>query len=140
MTASDQLYKLAARTQELEDRAAAMKNKAKGDLEQDVKQARESARARADGLSKSAAASQGKLSSWWDNTQRAWNDHVNHIRDDIDEKRAAHDLKMAQRVADGAEADADFAVDYAIAAIEEAEYAVLDATLARMNADELAGA
>jgi len=47
---------------------------------------------------------------------------------------------MAQRVADGAEADADFAVDYAIAAIEEAEYAVLDATLARMEADELAGA
>jgi len=140
MTASDQLYKLAARTQELEDRAAAMKNKAKGDLEQDVKQARESAQARADGLSKSAAASQGKISSRWDNTQRAWNDHVNHIRADIDEKRAAHDLKMAQRVADGAEADADFAVDYAIAAIEEAEYAVLDATLARMQADELAGA
>jgi hypothetical protein len=47
---------------------------------------------------------------------------------------------MAQRTADGAEADADFAVDYALAAIEEAEYAVLDATLARMEADELAGA
>jgi hypothetical protein len=140
MTASDQLYKLAARTQELEDRAAAMKNKAKGDLEQDVKQARESAQARADGLSKSAAARQGQLSSWWDTTQRAWNDHINHIRDDIDEKRAAHDLKRALRNADGAEADADFAVDFAIAAIEEAEYAVLDATLARMNADELAGA
>jgi hypothetical protein len=140
MTASDQLYKLAARTQELEDRAATMKNKGKGDLEQDVKQARESAQAKADGLSKSAAASQGKLSSWWDNTQRSWNDHVTHIRDDIDEKRAARDVKMAQRDADGAEADADFAVDYALAAIEEAEYAVLDATLARMKADELAGA
>jgi hypothetical protein len=140
MTASDQLYKLAARTQELEDRAAAMKNKAKGDLEQDVEQARESAQAKADGLSKSAAASQGQLSSWSDNTQRAWNDHVNHIRDDIDEKRAAHDVRMAERNADGAEADADFAVNYALAAIEEAEYAVLDATLARMKADELAGA
>jgi hypothetical protein len=47
---------------------------------------------------------------------------------------------MALRNADGAEADADFAVDFAIAAIEEAEYAVLDATLARMKADELARA
>ena len=41
MTASDQLYKLADRTKELEDRAKAMKNKAKGDLEGDVKQARQ---------------------------------------------------------------------------------------------------
>jgi hypothetical protein len=45
---------------------------------------------------------------------------------------------MAERDADGAEADADFAVDYALAAIQEAEYAVLDATLVRMRADELA--
>ena len=36
------------------------------------------------------------------------------------------------------EKDASFAVDYAYAAIEEAEYAVLDARLARMNADDLA--
>ena len=140
MTASDQLYKLAARTEELENRAAAMKDKAKSDLEQDVKQAQEMAEAGADGLSKSAAASQGRLSSWWDDTQRAWNEHVNHIRDNIDEKRAAHDLQVAQRSADGAEADADFAVDFALAAIQEAEYAVLDATLARMKADELAAA
>ena len=140
MTASDQLYKLAARTEELEDRAAALKNKAASDLEQDVKKARESAQTQADALSKSAAANQGKISSWWDDTQRAWNEHVNHIRDHIDEKRAALDLKMAQRDADGAEADAEFAVDYALAAIEEAEYAILDATLARMRADELAGA
>src|SRR5207237_9779024 len=112
MTASDQLYKLAARTQELEDRAAAMKNKAKGDLEQDVKQARESARARADGLSKSAAASQGKISSRWDNTQRAWNDHVNHIRADIDEKRAAHDLKMPQGTAERPATGGHFVVAY----------------------------
>jgi len=31
-----------------------------------------------------------------------------------------------------------FAIDYAYGAIEEAEYAVLDATLARMDADALA--
>jgi hypothetical protein len=140
MTASDQLYKLAARTKELEARAAAMHDKAKGDLEQDVKRARESAQAQADSLRKSAEASQGKISAWWDSVQRSWNDHLTGVRKDIDEKRASHDLKMAQRTADGAEADAEFAVDYALAAIEEAEYAVLDATLARMEADELAEA
>ena len=140
MTASDELYRLAARTKELEDRAAAMNNQAKDDLELDAAEARASVQTSANELSEHAAANQDKLSSWWDKTQRAWNDHVNHIRDDIDDKRAAYDLKVAQRAADGAEADAVFAVDYALAAIQEAEYALIDATLARLKADELAAA
>ena len=38
-----------------------------------------------------------------------------------------------------AEDDAQFAIDFAYSAIVESEYAVLDATVARMEADELAG-
>jgi hypothetical protein len=60
------------------------------------------------------------------------------IRQNIDEKRSEHDLNAAQRAADNAEDDAGVAIQYAYAAIEEAEYAVLDATLTRMNADSLA--
>jgi hypothetical protein len=37
----------------------------------------------------------------------------------------------------GAEEDAEFAINFALAAIEEAEYAALDATLAGQKADEL---
>jgi hypothetical protein len=36
-----------------------------------------------------------------------------------------------------AEQDASYAIDYAYAAVEEAEYAVLQAELARMDADQL---
>ncbi len=39
-------------------------------------------------------------------------------------------MKAAQRKADQADDDAAFAIDYTYAAIEEAEYAVLDAELA----------
>ena len=46
-------------------------------------------------------------------------------------------MDRAQRNAEIAEDDASFAVEYAYAAIEEAEYAVLDAALARKQADEL---
>lgn len=46
-------------------------------------------------------------------------------------------MNRAQRRAVSAEEDAAFAIDFAIAAIEEAEYAVLDATRARQKADEL---
>jgi hypothetical protein len=58
--------------------------------------------------------------------------------EDVEGKRAAHDLKTAQRAADQAEDDAIVAVDFAYAAIGEAEYAVLDATLARREADDMA--
>ena len=46
MALSDQLSKLAARAKEAEDRAAAAMTKAKAQLEQDVKTARESAQAK----------------------------------------------------------------------------------------------
>jgi hypothetical protein len=135
---SDQLSKLAARAKDAEDHAAAAKSKAKAELEQDFKTARESAKAQADQLSKAAEANKGKLSAWWDSLQRSWHEHIAEMRQNIDEKRDTHDLAAAQREADSAEDDAAFAIDYAYAAIEEAEYAVLDATLARMNADGLA--
>jgi hypothetical protein len=138
MALSDQLTKLAARAKEAEDHAAAAQTKARAELEKDVKTARDSAKAQADRLSKAADAGKGKLSAWWESLQRSWNEHVAEIRQNIDEKRGAHDLDVAQRQADSAEEDAAFAIDYAYGAIEEAEYAVLDATLARMEADELA--
>jgi hypothetical protein len=138
MALSDQLTKLAARAKEAEDRVAASQNKARADLEQDVKVARESAKSQADQLSKTVEDQKGKLSAWWSRLQRSWDEHLAAVRQNIDERRATHDLEAAQREADSAEDDASFAVDYAYAAIEEAEYAVLDARLARMNADELA--
>jgi len=138
MALSDELTKLAARAKEAEDRAAAAKGKARASLEQDVAAARKSAQAQADELRKTAEANKGTISEWWKGVQASWNDHVATVRDNIDEKRAEHDLNTAQRAADRAEDDASFAVNYALGAIDEAEYAVLDATLARMDADDLA--
>ena len=140
MAVSDQLTKLAARAKEAEDRAAAAQGKASADLEKDVEAARTSAQKQADKLRATAEAKKGKLSAWWYDVQRSWDEHIESIRSDIETRRAEHDLERAQTNADNAEDDAAFAVDYAYAAIEEAEYAVLDASLARTHADELATA
>ena len=140
MAVSDQLTKLAARAKEAEDRAAAAQGKASADLEKDVEAARTSAQAQADKLRATAEAKKGKLSVWWYDVQRSWDEHIESIRTDIETRRAEHDLERAQMNADNAEYDAAFAVDYAYGAIEEAEYAVLDAALARTHADELATA
>ena len=48
-------------------------------------------------------------------------------------------MEGAQRRAERAEDDVTFAIDFTYAAIREAEHVVLDAVLARKEADELSG-
>ena len=97
MTASDELSKLADRAKQAEARAAAARGKAKADLERDVENARASAQAQADKLRAQAEAGKGKLSIWWNDLQRSWDEHIERIRADIDSKRAEHNLDRAQR-------------------------------------------
>lgn len=138
MALSDQLSKLAARTKRLEERAAASKQMARGELEHEVEAARDASQEQADALRKSAEQTKQRVSSWWTTVGRSWNEHIAAMHQSVDDRRAAHDLKSAQRAAVQADDDAGYAVDYAYAAIEEAEYAVLDAALAHQEADELA--
>jgi hypothetical protein len=140
MALSDQLNKMATKAKEAEDRTATAQDKAKSDLEQDVERARATAQDQADSLRESADASKGRISAWWHDVQKSWNEHLAAMREDIENRKAERDADRAQENADRAEADASFAIDYASAAIDEAEYAVLDATLARKKADEMAAA
>lgn len=140
MSLADQLSKLATRAKETETRAAAAKAQAKLDLEHEVKTARDSADAQADALHAKTEKTKGDISDWWDNLGRDWKKQVTSMRRDVEEDRAKHDLKHAQRAAQRADDDAAFAIDYAYAALVEAEYAVLDAYLAHKEADELAQA
>jgi hypothetical protein len=140
MALSDQLNTLAVRAKALEDNAASAQKKSKSELEKDVKNARDAAQAQGDALKKSAETRKDRISSWWESLQRDWNKHLAAVRKSVDDKRAASDLNAAQKTADRADADAGFAIDYAYAAIEEAEYAVLDAELAHMEVTELTNA
>jgi len=140
MTLSDQLSKLAARTKELEDRATAARQEARADLEHDVRAARDASNANAEALSKSLDASEAEVSAWWTGVGRSWDEHIASMRERVDKKKDEHDLKSAQRAADEAADYASYLIDYTYATVEEAEYAVLDATLAQKDADELAAA
>jgi hypothetical protein len=116
---SDQLSKLSIRAKQAEDHAAAAQGKAKADFDQQVKEGRESAQVQGDALRKTAESGKGKLSAWWESVQRSRNEHLAAVRKSMDDRKAEHDLTTAQRVADQAEDDAAFAIDYAYAAIEE---------------------
>ena len=144
MAQSDDLTKLATRAQEAQTRVAKVREEARADLEQDradleqdVASARKSAQEQADKLRDSAEQSKAGISGRLSDVQRSWDEHISRVREDLDDKRAKHDVHVAQRRADDAEAYASFATDHAYSAIVEAEYAALDAVLARMDADQM---
>jgi vacuolar-type H+-ATPase subunit I/STV1 len=141
---SESLYRLAERAKLAEQKAEQAQKQAAGDaraaraeLEKSVDDAGASAEAQARKLRENAKASQDKVSRWWEEQQEAWNEHLDKARQGIEQKKGKLDAKMAAKRAEDAEADADFAVDFAYGAIEEAEYSVLDAILARAEADDI---
>lgn len=138
MALSDQLSKLSVRTKQLEDRAAAARRKAHDDLQKDVAAAREESKANAEALRESVDADVAEISAWWTDIGRAWDEHIAKMRTQLEQKKAEYDLDSAKRNADDAYAYATYLIDYTYAAVEEAEYAVLDATLAQMDYDALA--
>jgi hypothetical protein len=137
MAISDQLSRLSARTKGLEDRAAAARQKAHDDLERDVEAARQEAKRNAEALRESAEAGAAEVSAWWIEMSRSWDEHLAKVRGHVDQKIAQHDLNAAKLDVEDANAYAAYLIDYCYAAVQEAEYAVLDAELAQMEYDDL---
>ena len=134
---SDELGKLAARAKEAEDRVAASRDKTKADLEADREQARAVGEQQAQALREQAEGGRDRISSAWADMQRSWDEGVAKMRADIESRKAEHDVHKAQRRADRAEDEARFAIDFAYSTVVEAEYAIYDAAIARMEADDL---
>ena len=140
MSASEQLDRLADRAKQSEEHIEHAKHEGRAELKARVQQARESSEKRAAELKSGASGAKAKASMWWTDVQDDWNRHIDKIRKDVDSRKEEHDIKRAEHHAERTENDAETAVAFAYAAFEEAEYAVLDAILAREEADELAAA
>jgi CHASE3 domain sensor protein len=125
MAISDELAGLTARAKEAQARAESVRDKAGAEIEQHVSSARAAAEARADELRQKADDGKGRISA---------------AREEIATRKAEHDVHKARKVADEAEDQASFVIDLAYSAVVEAEYAALDAYLARAKADELSAA
>ena len=134
---SDQLSALAQRTAAGEERAKAAESQGRDALTAAATEARKSADDSAANLQLAADTAGDEVTNWWNGVQVAWSARAQKVRDDIQDKNDEKNAHRATRRADRADADADAAVLFALFAIEEAEYAVLDAALARMEADEL---
>lgn len=70
--------------------------------------------------------------------QSNWKSHIDKVRADAVAAKADMNADVLERRAENAEADADAAIAFAYAAVDEAEYQVLNAALARMDAETAA--
>jgi hypothetical protein len=140
VSASEQLYKLADRAKQSEESIDHAKEESRAELKSRVEQARQASERQAAALKGGAGEVEAKASRWWVDVQDDWNKHIDKIRKDVGERKAEHDVKRAEHHAEHREDDAEAAVAFAYAAFEEAEYAVLDAILARQEADVLVAA
>ena len=147
MSASQQLAKASLQLKALADRASAVEanvtaaqTKQQAELRQQVDAAQESAKQAAADLKASASDSKDKASQSWSEVQSKWNAHVAAIRESAEGAKSSLDAKLAGRRADRAEDTAAASIAFAAAALDEAEYQVLNAALARSEADDAAAA
>ena len=78
--------------------------------------------------------------NWWNETKASMKRPLDELKARIDTRQSEHELHHALRAADAAEDDAAAAIEVAAYFLNVAEYAVIDAVLARMTADDLAQA
>src|SRR6187551_131048 len=100
MAVSDEMSKLATRAKEAEDRATAAQERAKAEVEADRDNARAVGEQQAKELRETADARKGQISGWWSDVQATWNQGVASIREDIESRKAEHDVHHAQKKAE----------------------------------------
>jgi hypothetical protein len=133
---SEQLADLSVRAKSVEDAFAAAQKEARENLEARKEQARTAAKnamEKVDHEIQTAAASAARDLTAVKAKVAA---DMNALKANV--KRAKHklDVKLAEKRAEDLEWEASFAIDYAIASIEQAKFAVLDAIEARQASEQ----
>ena len=140
MSLSDDFTKLKEQVDSADQSIRAAVAKDDAELEAMVDEARKKAEDRATQLATKTSEAADQAERHGNEVQSDWDQHIQRIRERIDAKKAELDAKSAESDAEWAEADAYDAVQFAAAAITEAQYATLDAVMARRKADVMAAA
>ena len=137
MALSDQLTDLAGRTKKLEDSAAAAREKDRADLEKQRENLHSTIEADAKKIKSDTASGQADIQAWWTDTTARMEKKRAEIRTKIEDRKAERKVERANQNANDA---ADYAAEMLRVAnyvVETAEYAVVDAAIARSEADAL---
>lgn len=138
MRASVTLARLADRVSAAEDALQASKDKGRDELRAQADAARAAVTQSAADMKREAAAAKDAAGTRWTGFHDFWDEHVAKAHADVAHQRVVSDADHAEHRAECAETDARLAVQLAHAAVEDAEYSLLESALARMEADDAA--
>ena len=137
MALSDQLTKLAEQTKALETSAADVKAKNDAKVQARIAELHASLEATKVEIGDDLVAEGDQEAKDWATMQQNVSQAFDSLHARAASRRQAHKAKRAESIAEDSEWDAADAVDFAVYAIQEAEYALLQAAADRDTADEL---
>jgi hypothetical protein len=133
------MAELSAHAKEAEGDAAAARTEERAKVQVRIDKLQADASARRAQVDASAAAAKDAVTGRWTAMHTQVKTGIDGIKADIDAKKREADKGRAERKADHAEDNAAAAIAFAYDAIDYAESAVLDAVIARSDADSLRG-
>jgi hypothetical protein len=134
---SEQLAELSVRAKHAEDALAATKKEAQDQLEARKEKARAAAMAAAEKVNQTIQSAKDTATRNWSAVRTKIAADINALKADVAHKKHDVDVKLAESYANQLEEEAGFAIGYAISSIEQAEWAVLDAVVARSKAQNV---
>ena len=133
---SEQLAELSLRAKSVEDAFTAAQKEAHEKLEGRKDEARAAARKAIERVDQEIQAAKTSAAKDLTAVKAKVSADLNRMKADVQRAKHNVDVKVAQMRADDLEWEAGFAIDYAIASIEQAGFAVLDAIEARKSAEQ----
>jgi hypothetical protein len=133
---SDQLADLSIRAKGAEDALDAAEKEAHDKVVARKEQAHAAATKAVEKVNQDIKSANETATRNWSAVKAKIADDVNHLKANVAHAKHEADVKRAENKADRLEWEAGFAIDYAIAAVEQARLAVLDALDSRLAAEE----
>jgi hypothetical protein len=137
---SEQLSSLAAHAKKAEDAAAKARQEAHDDLVARRSQARASTEAAVQKVDTQLSSFEDSAADHWNTVKAKISHDLKGLKTKMAVQKQEHDVKRAEKRANKLEDEASFAIDYANASIEQAQLAVIDAIIGRLEAEEARGA
>jgi len=133
---SEQLAELSRRARNVEDEFAKAEKEVKAKLDARRAQALATAQSAADKVNQQVKAVAANASHDWAQLQAKVAADMNDLARWAAQVKHKVDIQRTEDRAEFLEANASFAIDYAIAAVEQAQLAVIDAVEARLQAEQ----
>ena len=133
---SEQLSDLAARAKDAEDAWTAAQKETHDEIAARRGQAHASATEAIEKVNQQIKSIGDTATKNWNVVQAKISADIDALKANIAQRKRERDRRRAENRAEMLENEAGFAVDYAIASVEQAKLAVLDAVVSRMEATE----